>query len=114
MNKVISINSRGYVETWRYLYDVHFLGIVGYEVARFVGSNSIDTVFVYPEEDDKVILVKNIAKNWAFLKSYSRSAKLPEGRYLGIFVVVSLSDEWKKKAIEYGINNIKVLKETNT
>jgi len=31
-----------------------------------------------------------------------------------IFVVISLSDEWKKKAIEYGINNIKVLKEMNT
>jgi len=166
VNKVISINSRGYVETWRYLYDVHFLGIVGYEVARFVNLNQIDTVFVFPEEDaplalavsewlkckvcvgfseaklslrnylsssyisldrgkivhiyvprgiieegDEVILVKNIAKNWDSLRAVVDLLNYLKASIYGIFVVVSLSNEWKEKAIKYGITNIKVLKE---
>jgi len=53
---VILVNSRGYIETWRYLYNVHFLGIIGYEVARFVDSNQIDVVFLYSEENAPLAL----------------------------------------------------------
>ena len=53
---MILVNSRGYIETWRYLYNVHFLGIIGYEVARFVDSNQIDVVFLYSEENAPLAL----------------------------------------------------------
>jgi len=66
------------------------------------------------EEDDKAILVKNVAKNWASLKAIVDLLNYLKADIWGIFVVVSLSGEWKKKAAEYGINNIKVLKEINS
>ncbi|RLE94149.1 MAG: hypothetical protein DRN04_04415 [Thermoprotei archaeon] len=61
----------------------------------------------------KMILVKNIAK-LGFLKAIVDLLNYLKADIWRIFVVISLSDEWKKKAIEYGINNIKVLKEMNT
>ena len=54
IDRVITRNSYGYIETWKYLYD--FLGIVGYEAARFVGPEDIDVVVAFPEEDAPLAL----------------------------------------------------------
>lgn len=58
IDKVVTKNSYGYIETWRYLYDTHFLGIVGYEAAKFVGPEDIDVVIVFPEEDASLALAR--------------------------------------------------------
>lgn len=55
-NKVIVKNIYGYVEVWRYLYDRHFLNLVGYEAANLIGQNSVNTVLVYPPEDAPLAL----------------------------------------------------------
>lgn len=50
LDKVIKINGFGFVETWRYTTDVHFLNIVGYMAAKFVGNAKIDVVFTVSED----------------------------------------------------------------
>jgi len=57
VSRVIRVNSFGYVETWRYLYNVNFLEIIGYETSKFIGEAKVDIVVVFPEEDMPLALV---------------------------------------------------------
>jgi len=47
IDRIVAQNSYGYVESWRYLYDIYFLGLVGYEAAKFVKDYDVGVVLAF-------------------------------------------------------------------
>lgn len=60
---------------------------------------------------DNVLIVKNIAKDWASLKALMHIMETVKAKVWGALIVVSVSDVWRREAERYGIRRIKVLKE---
>lgn len=59
LERNLIINSRGYVETWRFLNSFNFLELMGYQVTKFVGDEEIDTVVSYPPSASPLALVSS-------------------------------------------------------
>jgi len=46
---------------------------------------------------DRVLVVKNIVKDWASLEALSQLCSEIEARIWGAFAVVSISDKWRER-----------------
>jgi len=57
-----------------------------------------------------VLVVRNIAKDWASLKALLQIVERAGARVWGLLVVVSISEEWGKRVEQYSIKRVKILK----
>ena len=57
-----------------------------------------------------VLVVRNIAKDWAFLKALLQIVERAGARVWGLLVVVSISEEWRKRVEQHSIKRVKILK----
>ena len=67
IERVIVKNSHGYIESWRYLYNPRFLGLIGYEAAKFTRGEKIDAILTFPQEDAPLALV---VSEWLGVRVY--------------------------------------------
>jgi len=59
---------------------------------------------------DNVLVVRNIAKDWASLKALLQIVERAGARVWGLLVVVSISEEWRKRVEQHSIKRVKILK----
>lgn len=56
-SRIITVNSYGYVETWKYIYNTRFLDLVSYKVIKFLGDAKISVIISFPEQDAPLAMV---------------------------------------------------------
>jgi len=59
---------------------------------------------------DRVLVVKNIVKDWASLEALSQLCSEIEAKIWGAFAVVSISDKWRENIEKYSIKRVKILR----
>ncbi len=59
LERNLIVNSHGYVETWRFLNSFNFLELMGYQVAKFVGEEEINTIVSYPPSASSLAVISS-------------------------------------------------------
>ncbi len=59
LERNLIVNSHGYIETWRFLNSFNFLELMGYQVAKFVGEEEINTIVSYPPSASSLAVISS-------------------------------------------------------
>lgn len=92
------------------------IGVNGHSATTYKSRDRAEIVQVYlPKgalrENDRVVVIKNIAKNLDSLGALVELAEINGARVVGLIAVASVSSEWRDRCRDTGIDRVMVLRD---